>query len=71
MTDEQYGAIHAQKVFERDHTMADEIAEDHLIQLNKNEFMSDEQYQVLHQKQMYEKEHPMADDIEDDHLLQT
>ena len=51
--------------------MADEIDEDHLIQLGKSDFITDEQYQALHAKKVWERDHPMADEIDDDHLLQT
>ena len=50
--------------------MADDIDDDHLVQIGKSDFITDEQYQALHAKKVYERDHPMADDIDDDHLIQ-
>lgn len=34
MTDEEYGRIQAHKLYEKEHPMADDIDDDHLIQMD-------------------------------------
>lgn len=50
--------------------MEDDIEDDHMVQLNKEDFITDEQYAAQHAQALWEKRNPMSDEEDEDHLIQ-
>ena len=48
-------------MYDKEHPMNDDQEDDHLVQLDRSDFMTDEQYAKIHAQKVWEKEHPMED----------